>query len=122
MDPSITYYEKVCQGLRSFYVCVIEEEDLNGEIGLLAHETPLRHARFEDAKKRQNDSARNSKTWIAKCTLMPETEKEQDPVTVAELATLFQELREHPESSFRKRALKQRMIAWLKQEEDSLSF
>ena len=120
MDPSTTHYEKVCQGLRSFYVCVIEDEDCNGEIELLAHETPLRHARFEDAEKRQKHSARNSKTWIAECTLMPETEKEQDPVTVAELAVLLQGLREHPESSFRKRALKRRVIAWLKQEEDSL--
>ena len=110
-------YEKACQGLGSFYVCVIEEEDNDGQVRLLAHETPLLHALFCDAKERQQKSARHSKTWIAKCTIMPETEMEQSPVTAEELAYLFTVLRDHPDGFSQKRAIRARVRAWLDQQQ-----
>jgi hypothetical protein len=116
-DPSTAHYEQVCQGLRSFYVCVIEEEDGEGNSGLLAHETSLRHARFEDARKRQQGARRDSKTWIAECRVLPETEMDQDPVTVGELAVLFNAMREEGQilSPWQVNKAKRRVAAWLKQ-------
>ena len=109
------HYKHVCQGLRSFYVCVIEDEDSNGNVSLLAHETSLRHARFTDAQKRQDQARRSSKSWIAECTLLPDSEKDQDPVTAQELAHLFDAIRKDPQSSWMTRKAKQRVLAWLKQ-------
>jgi hypothetical protein len=122
MDPSATHYEQVCQGLRPFFVCVIEEEDSSGNVGLLAHETALRHARRDDAQKRQQQARRNSKSWIAECLILPETEMEQTPVTAKELAALFNEMDSCPGDSCLQYRAKRRVAAWIKQQEDSLRF
>ena len=115
MDPSTTHYEQVCQGLRSFYVCVIEDESSDGSVELLAHETSLRHARFKDARKRQQNARRNSKSWIAECTIMDGTEMEQAPVTVEELAALFNAMSGKAQPSWALDNAKRRVAAWLKQ-------
>lgn len=116
-DPSTAHYEHVCQGLCPFYVCVIEEEDGEGNSGLLAHETSLRHARLEDARKHQQEARRDSRSWIAECTILPETEMDQDPVTVGELAVLFNAMREEGQilSPWQVNKAKRRVAAWLKQ-------
>lgn len=115
MDPSATHYEQVCQGLRSFYVCVIEEESSDGSVGLLAHETSLRHAQFHDAVERQQNARRNSKSWIAECTIMDDTEVEQYPVTIEELAELFNAISGESHSPWKVNQAKRRVAAWLKQ-------
>jgi hypothetical protein len=117
MGPSATHYEQVCQGLRSFYVCVIEDESSDGSVELLAHETSLRHARFEDARKRQDQARRSSKSWIAECTVLPDSEKDQDPVTAKELAILFGKIcaESQPPSPWAVNEAKRRVAAWLKQ-------
>lgn len=121
MDPSTAHYEQVCQGLRSFYVCVIEEEDGEGNSGLLAHETSLHHAQIEDARKRQQQARRNSRSWIAECIILPRTEVDQDPVTIEELAGLFDAMSKDVQTPpWRVNTAKRRVAAWLKQQEDSL--
>ena len=115
MDPSATHYEQVCQGLRSFYVCVIEDERSDVSVELLAHETSLRHARFQDAQERQQNARRNSKSWIAECTIMNGTELEQSPVTVEELAALFNAMSGEVQPSWALDNIKRRVATWLKQ-------
>ena len=123
MDPSTsalsdqTHYEQVCQGLRSFFVCVIEEEGEDGTLRLLAHETSLRHSRFEDAKERQQAGRRYSRSRIAECTILDDTEVGQDPVTVEELAELFNAMSRDVQiqSPWAARKAKRRVAAWLRQ-------
>jgi hypothetical protein len=121
-DPSATHYEQVCQGLRSFYVCVIEDESSDGSVGLLTLETSLRHARFEDAVKHQQNARSNSKSWIAECTIMDGTEMEQDPVTIEELVKLFDAMSKDAQTPpWRVNTAKRRVAAWLKQSHASTS-